>query len=64
VQISPRWFDDPRMPLFSDKNLQKVYEFEVVYKLKGNKHHRINVFAIDEMSAYTKATEAIKKHKT
>jgi len=60
--------DDPRLPNFNRptptlKGNQKVLEFQVVYKLKGNKHHRMHVFGIDEIDAYTRATEVIKQHK-
>jgi hypothetical protein len=59
-------YDDPRLPNFTRpipnlKGNQKLFEFQVVYKLKGNKHHYMHIFGVDEIDAYTKATETIKR---
>ena len=37
--------------------------YHITYKLKGNKHHKITVFAKNEMQAFTRAIETINKLK-
>jgi hypothetical protein len=39
------------------ENDNRLKAWEVVYKLKGNKHHRMQVFAYDQLGAYTRAVE-------
>lgn len=63
-------YDDPRLPNFTHrptptlKGNQKLFEFQVVYKLKGNKHHYMHIFGIDEIDVYTKAKTVINRYKT
>lgn len=62
-------YDDPRLPNFTPpaltlKGNQKLFEFQVVYKLKGNKHHYMHIFGVDEIDAYTKAKTVINRYKT
>jgi hypothetical protein len=45
------------------ENDTRIKGWEVVYKLKGNKHHMMNVFGKDEIEAYQRAVEVIKNLK-
>ena len=51
----------PAHTYLEDDNRLKAWE--VVYKLKGNKHHMMNVFGKDEIEAYQRAIEVIKNLK-
>jgi len=37
--------------------------YHITYKMKGNKHHKMTVFATNEMQAFTRAIESINKLK-
>ena len=58
--VSIKLADEPRMPLFTDRGQDWI----VTYMLSGNRKWNKQIYAIDEMEAYIKATKLIKHHKT